>query len=58
LTPYLDYWVKLLAGADEHSPEATKEVLPQLWKFINFYGYKDVANFIARYEEIKPEFQF
>jgi hypothetical protein len=57
LTPYLDYWVKLLAGSDEHSPEATKEVLPQLWRFINFYGYKDVANLIARYEEIKPEFK-
>jgi hypothetical protein len=56
LTPYLDYWVKLLAGADEHSPQVTQEVLPQLWKFINFYGYKDIPRFVARYEKIKPEF--
>lgn len=56
LTPYLDYWVRLLAGADQKSPKVTSEVLPQLWKFIHFYQYEDVARFIARYEKIKPEF--
>ena len=36
LNPGLDYWVKLLSGHDTHSPEVTKEVLPSLWKFIDY----------------------
>lgn len=58
LTPYLDYWLKLLAGNDENSPEVTHQVLPQLWDFIHFYGYKDVARFVERYEgSLRPEFK-
>jgi hypothetical protein len=57
LNPYLDYWIKLIAGQDSHSPEVTKQVLPQLWKFIDHYGYRDVRRFIGRYETVAfPEF--
>lgn len=52
LNPYLDYWVKLLSGNDRHSPEVTMKVLPQLWKFIDYYGYRDVRRFINRYENV------
>jgi hypothetical protein len=52
LDPYLDYWIKLIAGRDSHSPEVTAEVLPQLWKFIDYYGYRDVRRFIGRYETV------
>src|SRR5262249_31363560 len=56
LDPYLDYWIKLIAGQDGHSPEVTKQVLPSLWKFIDFFGYRDVRRFIGRYETVKfPE---
>lgn len=56
LVPYLDYWVKLIAGQDAHSPEVTKQVLPSLWKFIDFFGYRDVRRFVGRYETVKfPE---
>jgi hypothetical protein len=52
LNPYLDYWIKLIAGQDGHSPEVTKQVLPSLWKFIDYYGYRDVRRFISRYETV------
>ena len=52
LNPYLDYWIKLIAGQDTHSPEVTKQVLPSLWKFIDHYGYRDVRRFIGRYETV------
>jgi hypothetical protein len=52
LNPYLDYWIKLIAGRDSHSPEVTAQVLPQLWKFIDYYGYRDVRRFIGRYETV------
>lgn len=52
LNPYLDYWIKLIAGQDAHSPEVTKKVLPSLWKFIDYYGYRDVRRFISRYETV------
>jgi hypothetical protein len=52
LNPYLDYWIKLIAGQDAHSPEVTKQVLPSLWKFIDHYGYRDVRGFISRYETV------
>jgi len=52
LHPYLDYWVKLIAGQDDHSPEVTKQVLPSLWRFIDYYGYRDVRRFISRYETV------
>ena len=52
LNPYLDYWIKLIAGQDAHSPEVTKQVLPSLWKFIDYYGYRDVRKFISRYETV------
>jgi hypothetical protein len=52
LNPYLDYWIKLIAGQDAHSPEVIKQVLPSLWKFIDYYGYRDVRQFIARYENV------
>ena len=52
LDPYLDYWVKLLSGHDPHSPLVTKTVLPQLWKFIDYYGYKDVRHFVNRYHRV------
>ncbi|MGA8222509.1 MAG: hypothetical protein WB780_12715 [Candidatus Acidiferrales bacterium] len=52
LNPGLDYWVKLLSGHDTHSPEVTKEVLPSLWKFIDFYGYRDVRRFVDRYHAV------
>ena len=52
-TPYLDYWVKLLAGKDERSPEAKAQiVLPQLWRFIDYYGYRDVRKFVGRYHTV------
>lgn len=58
LNPYLDYWTKLIAGQDSHSPEVTAQVLPQLWKFIDYYGYRDVRRFISRYENVAfPEFK-
>jgi hypothetical protein len=58
LNPYLDYWIKLIAGQDTHSPEVTKQVLPSLWKFIDYYGYRDVRKFISRYEPVTfPEFK-
>ena len=41
LNPYLDYWIKLISGHDAHSPEVTKLVLPQLWRFIDYYGYRE-----------------
>jgi hypothetical protein len=53
LDPYLDYWIKLIAGQDVHSPEVTEQVLPSLWKFIDFFGYRDVRRFIGRYETVK-----
>ena len=37
------------AGRDTHSPEVTAQVLPQLWKFIYFFVYRDVRRFINRY---------
>jgi hypothetical protein len=52
LDPYLDYWIKLIAGRDSHSPEVTAQVLPQLWKFIDYYGYRDVRRFIGRSETV------
>jgi hypothetical protein len=52
LDPYLDYWTKLISGHDVHSPEVTKQVLPQLWKFIDYYGYRDVRQFINRYHSV------
>jgi hypothetical protein len=52
LNPYLDYWIKLIAGQDAHSPEVTKQVLQSLWKFIDYYGYRDVRRFISRYETV------
>lgn len=56
LDPYLDYWIKLIAGQDAHSPEVTQQVLPSLWKFIDFYAYRDVRRFIGRYELVRfPE---
>lgn len=56
LNPYLDYWVRLIAGQDAHAPEVTEKVLPSLWKFIDYYGYRDVRRFIGRYETVKfPE---
>jgi hypothetical protein len=58
LDPYLDYWIKLIAGQDAHSPEVTQQVLPSLWKFIDYYGYRDVRRFISRYETVTfPEFK-
>lgn len=56
LDPYLDYWIKLIAGQDAHSPEVTQQVLANLWKFIDSFGYRDVRRFVARYETVKfPE---
>jgi hypothetical protein len=52
LNPYLDYWIKLIAGQDAHSPEVTNQVLPSLWKFIDYYGYRDVRKFISRFEPV------
>jgi hypothetical protein len=52
LDPYLDYWIKLIAGRNSHSPEVTAQVLPQLWKFIAYYGYRDVRPFIGRSETV------
>ena len=52
LNPGLDYWVKLLSGHDSHSPEVTKEVLPSLWKFIDYYGYRDVRRLVSRYHTV------
>jgi hypothetical protein len=52
LKHYLDYWIKLISGQDVHSPEVTKQVLPGLWKFIDYYGYRDVRKFICRYEPV------
>jgi hypothetical protein len=52
LDPYLDYWIKLIAGQDAHSPEVSKQVLPSLWKFIDFFGYRDVRRFIGRYQTV------
>jgi hypothetical protein len=52
LDPYLDYWTKFISGRDAHSPEVTKQVLPQLWKFIDYYGYRDVRQFINRYHNV------
>jgi hypothetical protein len=58
LNPGLDYWVKLLSGRDTHSPEVTKEVLPSLWKFIDYYGYRDVRRLVSRYHTVAfPEFK-
>ena len=58
LNPYLDYWIKLIAGRDTHSPEVTKQVLPHLWKFIDYYGYRDVRRLISRYEDVAfPQFE-
>ena len=52
LNPYVDYWIKLIAGQDAHSPQVTTQVLPSLWKFIDYYGYQDVRRFISRYETV------
>jgi hypothetical protein len=58
LNPYLDCWIKLISGRDAHSPEATKQVLPQFWKFIDYYGYRDVRRFVGRYQNVVfPEFK-
>lgn len=52
LNPGLDYWVKLLSGHDTHSPEVTQNVLPSLWRFIDYYGYQDVRRFVNRYHSV------
>lgn len=58
LNPYLDYWVKLISGQDVHSPQATEKVLPQLWKFIDYFGYRDVRRLVSRYHTVAfPEFK-
>jgi hypothetical protein len=58
LNPYLDYWMKLIAGHDDHSREATEKVLPHLWKFIDYYGYRDVRRLVSRYHTVAfPEFK-
>ena len=41
--------MKLISGRDAHSPEVTTEVLPSLWKFIDYYGYRDVRRLVNRY---------
>jgi hypothetical protein len=51
--PYLDYWVRLLAGHDHHAKEVTQEVLPALWKFIDYFHYSDVRKFVGRYHEVR-----
>lgn len=51
-TPYLDYWVKLISGNDPHSPEATEKLLPSLWRFIDYFGYRDVRRFVGRYHKV------
>lgn len=40
LKPYLDYWVGILAGANQRVIE-TRDVRA-LWRFLRFYGYEDV----------------
>jgi len=52
LNPYLDYWMKLISGNDLHSPEVTKKVLPSLWRFVDYYGYRDVRKLIGRYHRV------
>jgi len=52
LNPFIDYWMKLISGNDTHSPEVTKKVLPNLWRFIDFYGYRDVRRLVSRYHRV------
>ncbi len=52
LLPYIDYWLRLIAGGDKRSPEVTAQVLPQLWKFIDHYHYQDVRQLVSRYESV------
>jgi hypothetical protein len=44
--------MKAIRGRDDHSPEATEKVLPQFWKFIDSYGYRDVRKFVSRYQVV------
>ena len=30
----------------------TKQVLPSLWRFIDYYGYQDVRRFVGRYHDV------
>lgn len=55
LKPYLHYWTKLLSGSNCHSPLVSIEVLPQLWAFVDHYGYDKVRHFVGRYDEIRFE---
>jgi len=58
LNPGLDYWMKLLSGHDTHAPEVTQEVLPSLWRFVDYFGYRDVRRLVNRYHPVAfPEFR-
>lgn len=52
LNPYIDYWMKLISGNDPHAPEVTKMVLPSLWRFVDFFGYRDVRRLVGRYHTV------
>jgi hypothetical protein len=57
-TPYLDYWLRLLAGNDRNaSAEVTNRVLPALWHFIHTYEYIDVVAFVGRYQTLRKDFR-
>ncbi|HXX17864.1 MAG TPA: hypothetical protein VEJ46_00535 [Candidatus Acidoferrum sp.] len=55
LVPYLHYWTKMLSGNDQNHPELTKIVLPQFWRFVDFFGYRSVIRFVSRYDRISPD---
>ena len=59
--PYLEYWVKMSSGTDSKAPEVTKKVLPAFWKFVEYYRYRKVVDFVERYhkirEDLKPNIQ-
>ena len=57
LVPYMQYWTKLLSGADEKAPEVSKKVLPQFWVFVDHYGYEGARRFVTRYYQLTQELE-
>jgi hypothetical protein len=47
LVLFLEYWFKILSGI---SKSKSHEVLNEMWKYMNFYGYVDLIQFIEEYK--------
>lgn len=45
---FLEYWFRILSGI---SKSKSKEVLNEMWKYMEYYGYVDLIQFMEEYRE-------